>query len=138
MNSYPVPGVLPHRYPFLMIDRVTEVDPGRMAKGWKSVTVNEWFFAGGAGEMPGTLIIEALAQLGAFAAMGDGGGLGFLSSLGGVEFLGAARAGDRVELEYEVLRNKRGFILGRGAASVDGEPIVRVAELMVYVEPAKP
>lgn len=137
MDRIAVPGVLPHRYPFLMIDRVTEVDPGRMAKGWKNVTATEWFFAGGAAVMPGTLVIEALAQLGAFAAMGDGAGLGFLSSLGGVEFLGSAGPGDRVELEYEVLRNKRGFIQGRGVASVNGKPIVRVAELMVYVAPAK-
>ncbi|MNG23343.1 3-hydroxyacyl-[acyl-carrier-protein] dehydratase FabZ [compost metagenome] len=84
--------------------------------------------------MPSTMIIEALAQLGAFAAISEGGGLGFLSSLNGVEVTGDARPGDRIDLYYEVKKNKRGFVVGLAEASVDGQVIVRVQELMIYLQ----
>ncbi|WP_284644102.1 3-hydroxyacyl-ACP dehydratase FabZ family protein [Paenibacillus silviterrae] len=133
-----IPSVLPHRYPFLMVDRVTEVEPGVSAAGWKNVTWNEWFITEEQPYMPGTMILEALAQLGAFAMSGSSGGLGFLSAFGGVEFLGQARPGDRIELQYEIVRNRRGFVLGKGTAAVDGSVIVKADELMVYYQSESP
>lgn len=134
MINHDIRGVLPHRYPFLLVDRVIESETGRWAKGYKNVSWNEWFMAGSADSMPGMLLIEALAQLGAFASAGGSGkgGLGFLSSFKGIEFTGAARPGDRVDLYYEVVRSKRGFVLGKGQASVDGSVIVKAEEILVY------
>jgi 3-hydroxyacyl-[acyl-carrier-protein] dehydratase len=64
--------ILPHREPFLMVDRVDELEPGRLAKGVRAVSANEWFFMGHFGEkkvMPGVLIIEAIAQMGGIALL---------------------------------------------------------------------
>lgn len=133
MNIQEVMAILPHRYPFLMIDRVTQIEPGTSANGYKLISHNEWFMSGEASFMPDTLIIEALAQLGAFTAVqSQQGGLGFLSSLKGVESMGRAYAGDKLELSYEVLRSKKGFTIGKGEASVDGRVILRADEIMIY------
>ncbi|MCY9513218.1 hotdog family protein [Paenibacillus apiarius] len=136
MDINEITSVLPHRYPFLMVDRVSELEPGKWVKGYKNVTPNEWFMNEAQPHMPGTMIVEALAQLGAFATTGSGSGLGFLSSLKGVEMTGMARPGDRVHLYYEVIRHKKGFTLGRGQASVEGNVIVKVGELMFYTAPS--
>ncbi|WP_028402689.1 3-hydroxyacyl-ACP dehydratase FabZ family protein [Ectobacillus panaciterrae] len=130
---FDIPSVLPHRYPFLMIDRVLENEPGKWARGYKNVTWNEWFITESQAYMPGMMIIEALAQLGAFTKIDGANGLGFLSSLKEVEFLGYARPGDRVDLYYEVIRNKKGFIFGACHASVDGDIIVK-ANIGIYVD----
>lgn len=61
-----------------------------------------------------------------------------MSAFGGVEFLGQARPGDRIELKYEIVRNRRGFVLGKGTASVDGSVIVKADELMVYYQTESP
>lgn len=127
---------LPHRYPFLMVDRITGIQAGQWAKGTKKVTGTEWYFAGEAAEqtMPHTMIVEALAQLGALAAMGQGGRLGFLSSIKGAEFCGHASPGDCLDLEYTLIKARRGFVVGSGKAAVEGKVIVSVDEIMVYVE----
>lgn len=124
---------LPHRYPFLMIDKITEIEDGKSVKGYKLITSNEWFITENQSSMPHMLIVEALAQLGAFVGTNESNGLGFLSSLDGVEFNGTAAPGDKLDLHYEVLRNKRGFILGKGIASVNGKAIVTVEKLLVYI-----
>ena len=72
LNSDEIQKILPHRYPFLMVDRITDYEPGKWAKGIKCVSVNEMQFMGhfpGKHVMPGVLIIEALAQVGAIAAL---------------------------------------------------------------------
>lgn len=126
-------NTLPHRYPFVMIDRVVEVEEGKWAKGYKHVSRNEWFITESEPCMPHMMIVEALAQLGAFTVKGgEQGGLGFLTSIKGTEFTGLARPGDRIDLYYEVIRHKGGFIMGSAHASVDGEVIVRVGEVMTY------
>ncbi|GAV13472.1 3-hydroxyacyl-ACP dehydratase FabZ family protein [Paenibacillus sp. NAIST15-1] len=133
MNIQEVMDILPHRYPFLMIDRVTQIEPGTSANGYKLISHNEWFMSGASTFMPDSLIIEALAQLGAFTAVqSQQGSLGFLSSLKGVESMGSAYAGDKLELSYEVLRSKKGFTIGKGEASVDGRVILRADEIMIY------
>ncbi|PFA17639.1 beta-hydroxyacyl-ACP dehydratase [Bacillus cereus] len=133
MNKINITDTLPHRYPFLMIDRIIEIEDGKSVKGYKFITNNEWFINENQNSMPHMLIVEALAQLGAFVGTSDSNGLGFLSSLDGVTFHGTAMPGDKLDLQYEVLRNKRGFILGKGIASVNGEPIVIVEKLLVYM-----
>ncbi|WP_141432253.1 3-hydroxyacyl-ACP dehydratase FabZ family protein [Bacillus sp. 03113] len=126
-------SVLPHRQPFLMIDGVVELEPGKWAKGYKNITENEWFITDNQNYMPQMLVIEALAQLSAFTSTNKERGLGFLSSLKEVEFFKYARPGDRVDLYYEVIRNRKGFIFGKGQASVNGD-IIAKANISIYIE----
>jgi 3-hydroxyacyl-[acyl-carrier-protein] dehydratase len=84
--------------------------------------------------MPSTLVTEALAQLGAFTAVSGANGLGFLSSLKkSVEFIDVARPGGCVELYYEVVRSRKGFIYGKGVASVNNRVIVKADEIIIYL-----
>ena len=82
--------------------------------------------------MPHMLIVEALAQLSAFVHTSDSEGLGFLSSLDGVEFQAKAYPGDKLELYYELTRNRRGFVLGKGIATVNNQLIVTIEKLLIY------
>ncbi|MBO1580545.1 3-hydroxyacyl-ACP dehydratase FabZ family protein [Bacillus sp. XF8] len=133
MDTTNIKDTLPHRYPFLMIDGITEIEPEKSVTGYKLITNHEWFMNDTQITMPHMLIVEALAQLGAFVGTKASNGLGFLSSLDGVEFIGTAGPGDKLDLHYEVVRNKRGFILGKGLASVNGETIVKVEKLLIYM-----
>ncbi|MDT3498519.1 beta-hydroxyacyl-ACP dehydratase [Bacillus toyonensis] len=127
-----IKDTLPHRYPFLMIDKVTSIKQGESVTGYKLITNNEWFINDTQKHMPHMLIVEALAQLSAFVNTSDSEGLGFLSSLDGVEFHEKAYPGDKLDLHYELTRNRRGFILGTGMASVNGHPIVTIKKLLIY------
>ncbi|ENQ3080143.1 3-hydroxyacyl-ACP dehydratase FabZ family protein [Bacillus sp. WLY-B-L8] len=133
MSNINIQSILPHRYPFLMIDGIVEIDTGKSVKGYKNISCNEWFITESQTTMPHMLIVEAIAQLGTFVSMENTDGLGFLSSLEGVEFLGAVQPGDRLDLYYEVIRNKRGFILEKGHATVNKRTIVSVDKLLVYM-----
>ncbi|MBE7121288.1 3-hydroxyacyl-ACP dehydratase FabZ family protein [Bacillus cereus] len=127
-----IKDTLPHRYPFLMIDKITNVKESQSATGYKLITNNEWFINNNQNHMPPMLIVEALAQLSAFVSTGESEGLGFLSSLDGVEFHENAYPGDKLDLHYELTRNRRGFILGKGIASVNGQSIVTIEKLLIY------
>lgn len=127
-----IKDTLPHRYPFLMIDKVTSIKQCESVTGYKLITNNEWFINDTQKHMPHMLIVEALAQLSAFVNTSDSEGLGFLSSLDGVEFHEKAFPGDKLDLHYELTRNRRGFILGTGMASVNGHPIVTIEKLLIY------
>ncbi|PGM91430.1 3-hydroxyacyl-ACP dehydratase FabZ family protein [Bacillus cereus] len=127
-----IKDTLPHRYPFLMIDKITNVKESQSATGYKLITNNEWFINENQNYMPHMLIAEALAQLSAFVSTGESEGLGFLSSLDGVEFHENAYPGDKLDLHYELTRNRRGFILGKGIASVNGQSIVTIEKLLIY------
>ncbi|MBT2578636.1 beta-hydroxyacyl-ACP dehydratase [Bacillus sp. ISL-8] len=127
-----IKDTLPHRYPFLMIDKITNVKESQSATGYKLITNNEWFINENQNYMPHMLIVEALAQLSAFVSTGESEGLGFLSSLDGVEFHENAYPGDKLDLHYELTRNRRGFILGKGIASVNGQSIVTIEKLLIY------
>ncbi|EJQ13670.1 beta-hydroxyacyl-ACP dehydratase [Bacillus cereus] len=127
-----IKDTLPHRYPFLMIDKITSVRESQSATGYKLITNNEWFINNNQNYMPHMLIVEALAQLSAFVSTGESEGLGFLSSLDGVEFHANAYPGDKLDLHYELTRNRRGFILGKGIASVNGQSIVTIEKLLIY------
>ncbi|EJQ60845.1 MULTISPECIES: 3-hydroxyacyl-ACP dehydratase FabZ family protein [Bacillus] len=127
-----IKDTLPHRYPFLMIDKITNVKESQSATGYKLITNNEWFINENQNYMPHMLIVEALAQLSAFVSTGESEGLGFLSSLDGVEFHENAYPGDKLDLHYELTRNRRGFVLGKGIASVNGQSIVTIEKLLIY------
>ncbi|MCQ6530210.1 3-hydroxyacyl-ACP dehydratase FabZ family protein [Bacillus mycoides] len=130
-----IKDTLPHRYPFLMIDKITKitnVKESQSATGYKLITNNEWFINKNQNYMPHMLIVEALAQLSAFVSTGESEGLGFLSSLDGVEFHENAYPGDKLDLHYELTRNRRGFVLGKGIASVNGQSIVTIEKLLIY------
>ena len=118
---------IPHRYPFLLVDCVTELVPGNSAKGYKNITINEPFFQGhfpGYPVMPGVLILEALAQLGAVAVLDseeNRGKLALFTGIDKVRFRRQVVPGDKLELEAQIIRMKS--IMGKAAvkATVDGE-----------------
>jgi 3-hydroxyacyl-[acyl-carrier-protein] dehydratase len=128
--------ILPHRYPFLLVDRVVEVTIDKSLKAYKNVSINESFFQGhfpGHPVMPGVLIVEALAQaaaLLAFKSMGEeGAGVVYLVGIDGVRFRRPVVPGDRLDLDVTVLRRKARILKVRGEASVGGQ-LCCEAELM--------
>jgi 3-hydroxyacyl-[acyl-carrier-protein] dehydratase len=129
---------LPHRYPFLLVDRVLEVDPGKRLLAYKNVTYNEPFFTGHFPElpiMPGVLIIEALAQTTGLLASETApdvlgkGMVYYLVGLDKVRFKRPVVPGDRLMLEATYLRHKRNIWAFSCRAEVDGE-FVASAEIM--------
>ncbi|MGE0539671.1 MAG: 3-hydroxyacyl-ACP dehydratase FabZ [Dehalococcoidia bacterium] len=119
--------VLPHRYPFLLIDRMTEVEPGVRAAGIKQVTINEWFFQGhfpGQPVMPGVLMVEALAQVGAVALLSQPehqGKIVFFAGIDGVRFRRMVVPGDTLTLNVELTKMRGRVGKGRGEGRVDGQ-----------------
>lgn len=130
--------ILPHRYPFLMIDRVEEVVEGKSAKGYKNVTINENFFNGHFPEypvMPGVLILEALAQMGAICilSMDDfKGKIGFLVGADKVRWKKQVIPGDKLNLEIEIVKLRGSIGVGKGKATVDGN-LVCEGEIMFAI-----
>ncbi len=130
--------ILPHRYPFLMIDRVEEVVEGKSAKGYKNVTINENFFNGHFPDypvMPGVLILEALAQMGAICilSMEDfKGKIGFLVGADKVRWKKQVTPGDKLELEIEIVKLRGSIGIGKGKATVDGS-LVCEGEIMFAI-----
>ena len=132
-------ATIPHRYPFLLVDRVIEHEPGVRAVGIKNVTVNEWYFQGHFPEfpvMPGVLVIEALAQVGAVAILSqpeNEGKLAFFAGIDKVRFKRQVRPGDTLRLECEIVRMRSGVGVGSAEATVDGR-LVCSGELMFAVK----
>lgn len=127
MNIEEIKAILPHRYPFLLVDRIEELEEGVRAVGIKNVTINEPFFQGHFPEyavMPGVLIVEALAQVGAVAMLmkeENRGKLGFLAGIDGFRFKQQVRPGDTLRLEVEILRLKGPIGKGKARATIDGK-----------------
>ena len=134
LNSNEIMEILPHRFPFQLVDRITECEPGNMAVGRKCVTVNEQFFCGHFPQehvMPGVLIIEALAQVGAVALLTEPENKGKLVLFGGIKsarFKRQVVPGDVMELKCELTARRDPVGFGKAAATVDGQ-IAAVAEL---------
>ena len=127
--------LIPHRYPFLLVDRVEELEPGVRAVGIKNVTQNEPFFQGHFPDypvMPGVLIVEAMAQVGAVGVMTleeYRGKLALFAGIDGVRFRRQVIPGDVLRMEVEISRLKGRIGRGKGSATVNGERACE-AELM--------
>ncbi len=119
--------IIPHRYPFLLVDCIEEMEPGVKAVGYKNVTVNEPYFQGHFPEkpvMPGVLIVEALAQVGAVAVLSLEQNKGKLAFFGGIDkakFRHQVVPGDRLRLETEIIKCKGPMGVGKAIATVDGK-----------------
>ena len=127
LNIDDIKKIIPHRYPFLLIDKITELEPGKRAVGIKNVTMNEPFFAGHFPDypvMPGVLIVEALAQVGAVAVLSMpeyAGRLAFFAGIDGVRFKRQVRPGDTLRLEIELVTLRMGIGKGDAKAYVGDE-----------------
>jgi len=134
--------ILPHREPFLMVDRVDELEPGIRAKGVKAVSGNEWFFQGHFDEfkvMPGVLIVEAIAQLGGIALLSCEemkGKLAFLGRIKNARFKGKVVPGDVLQLETTIDDLRTGIGRGSGKAFVDGK-LVASGEIIFAIGDAE-
>ncbi len=138
--------LLPHRPPFLLVDRVVALEPGVRLVAWKGVTMNEPFFAGhfpGKPVMPGVLILEALAQACALLAIksmapeGMADKITFLMAIDGARFRRPVVPGDRLELHVEVTKRKGAVWRQKGTAKVDGQPVAE-AEFMAMLADREP
>jgi len=127
MDIQEIKDVIPHRYPFLLVDKVLEMEEEKRVVGLKNVTANEPFFAGHFPDypvMPGVLILESLAQVGAIAVLGmekNKGKIGFLAGVDKCRFKKQVKPGDQLKLEVEITRMKGPIGKGKGIATVDGE-----------------
>jgi 3-hydroxyacyl-[acyl-carrier-protein] dehydratase len=135
MNIDEIRSIIAHRHPFLLIDKIVELEIGQRAVGIKNVTINEPYFQGHFPDypvMPGVLIVEALAQVGAVAMLAkeeNKGRLAFFAGIDGCRFRGQVRPGDVLRLEVEITRLKGPIGKGKARALVDGA-VVCEAELM--------
>jgi len=120
LNTIEIQKIIPHRYPFLLVDRILEFVPGESAVGIKNVTMNEEFFQGhfpGNPLMPGVLIVEALAQVGAVALMSleeNKGKLAVFAGIDNVRFKKQVTPGDTLRMEVKIESMRRG--IGKGSA----------------------
>lgn len=131
MDVAAIQKVLPHRFPFLLIDRVVEFEAHKRVLAYKSVSINEWYFQGHFPRhavMPGVLVIEALAQAGGvLMQLTHGGncdsGLSYLVKIDNARFSSMVEPGDRLELEVIIKREIRNMTLYSGVARVEGKQV---------------
>lgn len=136
-----IEAVLPHRPPFLFVDRILEFEPGKWAKGVKNVTRNEWFFAGhypGEPIMPGVLILESIAQMSAFAVeradSDEKPSVGMIAQVRGIRLLAPVVPGDQVELYFEILSRRGPYLKGSGTAAVNGTLVAQAKEIIIVAK----
>ena len=130
LNSNQIQEILPHRYPFLMVDKIVDFEAGKWAKGIKCVTANEMQFLGHFPQqhvMPGVLIIEALAQTGAVAILAEEENKGKIAFFGGIKkarFRKQVVPGDVLELSCEIISRKGPVGIGNAVETVNGQVAV--------------
>lgn len=143
LNIEEIQKILPHRYPFLLVDRILEIEPSKCVIGIKNVTINEPFFQGhfkGYPVMPGVLIVEALAQVGGVAILNTPefkNRLAFLTGIDNCRFKRQVKPGDQLRLEVEFTRFRGVMGKGKGVATVDGE-LVCEADILFAIGPEQP
>lgn len=129
MNIEEIMQVLPHRYPFLLVDKIIELIPGEKAVGIKNVTINEPFFSGhfpGRPVMPGVLMIEAIAQVGACAILSDEkfkGQLAYIAGVDRIRFKRMAVPGDSLQIVTELTSIKGNIGKGKGRITINEEMV---------------
>ncbi len=139
LNSNQIQEILPHRYPFQIVDRVLDYEPSKWAKGIKCVSVNEMQFLGHFPQqhvMPGVLVVEALAQVGAIAILTEEENKGKIVFFGGIKnarFKKQIIPGDVIEMECELMERKGPVGYGKATAKVDGKVAV-IAELTFAIQ----
>ncbi|HVL24417.1 MAG TPA: 3-hydroxyacyl-ACP dehydratase FabZ [Thermomicrobiales bacterium] len=127
LDSVAIQKIIPHRYPFLLVDRIIELVPGERAVGLKNVTNNEPFFQGHFPSypvMPGVLIVEAVAQVGAVAMLSQDAHQGMTALFAGIDkvrFKRQVKPGDTLRMEVELGQFRRGVGTGTATATVDGD-----------------
>jgi len=140
LSAVEIRDLIPHRYPFLLVDRIEEVEPGVRAVGIKSVTQNEPFFQGHFPDypvMPGVLIVEAMAQVGAVGVMSleeYRGKLALFAGIDGVRFRRQVVPGDVLTMEVEIERLKGKIGRGKGRAMVGGERVCEAELMFAFAE----
>ena len=139
LENQEIQKIIPHRYPFLLVDRIIELEVGKRAVGIKNVSINESFFQGhfpGHPIMPGVLIIEALAQVGTVAILKMpeyNGYLGLFAGLDDVKFKRQVIPGDQLRLEVELVKLRKTFGVATGKAYV-GEELAAEGTLKFFLE----
>lgn len=133
--------LLPHRYPFLLVDRIIELEPEKRIVGLKNVTINEQFFQGhfpGVPVMPGVLIIESMAQVGGVLILRDMPDrekkLIYFSGIENARFRRPVVPGDQLRIEMELLARRNNFGKMKGRSTVDGKLVAEAVLLYAIVE----
>ena len=144
--SFDIDGIMkliPHRYPFLLVDKITECVPGEYSKGYKNLTMNEGFFQGHFPNnpvMPGVLQIEAMAQCSApilLCLPEYKGKLALFAGLDNVKFKNIVRPGDRLDMEIRLVKVKGPFGVSEGKAYVDGKLCVEATMKVMMIDEDK-
>jgi beta-hydroxyacyl-ACP dehydratase FabZ len=141
MDVVEIQGILPHRYPFLLVDRILEIEPGKRIVGIKNVTVNEEFFQGhfpGKPVMPGVLIVEAMAQVGGVLLLQNipdrEKKLVYFMGIDEARFRKPVVPGDQIRFEIEVIRLKTSTCKLQGRAFVDGQLVAEAIIMSAMVD----
>ena len=130
LNSNQIAEILPHRFPFALVDRITDCEPGQWAKGIKCVSVGEPYFCGHFPQehvMPGVLILEAMAQVGAVAILSlpeNKGKIAYFAGIDKAKFRQKIVPGDTIRLEVEIVKTRGPIGVGKAVASVNGKRAV--------------
>ncbi len=143
IDTVEIMKTLPHRHPFLLVDKIIEHEPKKRAVGIKNVTFDESFFAGhfpGLPVMPGVLIVEALAQVGAWAVLlrpENKGKVAFFAGIDSVRFRKPVVPGDQLRLEVELLKGRANLLKMKGVALVNGSPVCEGELMCSLISPAQ-
>ncbi len=138
LNSNQIQEIIPHRYPFLLVDQITAIDEGVSATGIKNVTANEYFFLGHFPQehvMPGVLIVEALAQVGAITILKkeeNKGKIAYFAAINDCKFRRKVIPGDTLTLTVEIIKSRANFGVGKAVARV-GDAVACECELSFMI-----
>lgn len=138
LNSNQIQEIIPHRYPFLLVDQITAIEEGISATGIKNVTANEYFFLGHFPQehvMPGVLIVEALAQVGAITILKkeeNKGKIAYFAAINDCKFRRKVIPGDTLTLTVEIIKSRANFGVGKAVARV-GDAVACECELSFMI-----